>query len=301
MLRRLLSYGRGLGRSSGLAGQPHKRQTVLRLPGLAKRPFYVHGPADRYVSQCVIDTGQMEPLETRLFLELMPFTHGLLDVGSNLGYYAVIAGHVGAEGLPIVAVEPDPRNVELLRHNLALHPRTRHVQVVEAAVSDHVGTADLYLSDDNFGDHRILPTADTSRQALGVSTVTLEMLLRQHIDVDLIKLDTQGAEPLILLPAFDALHARRESLVLVLEFWPEVLGEDTAVALLEMFPRLGFSLFDLNEDRSRISATTVSEVLAYFRACVAGRDTRPFTNLLATARRDVIEMIERTFLNDAGS
>lgn len=269
---------------------------MLNLPGIVDHPFYVHGPEDRYVSECLLNTGRMEPLETRIFLDLIPYAQGVLDIGSNLGYYAVIAGLVGSAGVPIIAVEPDPCNAALLRRNIAQHPRTKKVVVIEAAVSDRTGQADLHLSQDNFGDHRIAPEIYMPRKTVAVKTLTLNKLLAQYPEVDLIKLDTQGAEPLILLPAFDALWARRDRLTLVLEFWPEVISAETAKSLLDQLDCLELSLFDLNEDAGRVTSVTSADVLAYHDQSVRGMEQRPFTNLLATSRKDVAKMIEQTFL-----
>ena len=45
----------------------------------------------------------------------------VLDLGANIGYYAVMAAKkIGNEG-KIYAIEPDPRNIELLKKNISIN------------------------------------------------------------------------------------------------------------------------------------------------------------------------------------
>jgi len=269
---------------------PPKRRATLDLPGgrgirgVRGVPFWVHGPADRYVSDCLLKTGQMEPLETCVFLELIAGSTGFLDIGSNLGYYAVIAQHVGPPGMTCVAVEPDPTNLALLRRNVRRNAKRTPVKIIPAAVSDRPGTTHLHLSPDNFGDHQITPQSTPNRKSRRVRTITLAQLLASHPDIDLIKIDTQGAEAMILgnAPAKEAMSKRANNLTVVYEFWPEALSRDTAATLAQLPDAMGFKVFDLNEDQSRISVTCAQAIMKFYDDCHANRSPRPFTNLLMT-------------------
>ena len=44
----------------------------------------------------------------------------VLDLGANIGYYAIMEAKVGSSG-KIYAIEPDPRNIEILIKNLKLN------------------------------------------------------------------------------------------------------------------------------------------------------------------------------------
>lgn len=55
----------------------------------------------------------------------------VLDLGANVGAFSVLAARLGAQ---VVAVEPDPRNVETLRENLDANSATERVRVIEGAV-----------------------------------------------------------------------------------------------------------------------------------------------------------------------
>lgn len=65
----------------------------------------------------------------------------VIDVGAHWGLYAVAFGlRVGAQG-HVLAAEPDPANLRLLRTNIDLNGLAETVEIVPAAISDEAGDA----------------------------------------------------------------------------------------------------------------------------------------------------------------
>lgn len=271
------------------------RQARLKIDGVPEQPFRVHGPQDLYISECLLSTGQMEPLETAIFVKLSKLSAGFLDIGANIGYYCVIAARICPPNMPIIAIEPNPDNAALIRANARLADAVHRIVTLEAAVSDHIGRTDLYLSSTNFGDHRVFADPQEKRNTTSVETTTLARLLERYSSVDFIKIDTQGAEPIVLLPARDALRARRERIIVILEFWPHVLEAQQAIDLVDLLADLGLTLFDIDEDQSKVTRKSPEAFKAYYRACKDGSEARPFTNILATSRIDAIELMASAF------
>ena len=78
----------------------------------------------------------------------------MLDVGANVGYMTALAARMaGSEGL-VVAVEPEPANVALLRANLWLNG-LENVRVLPIAAWSARDMLPLRLNADNRGDHRV--------------------------------------------------------------------------------------------------------------------------------------------------
>lgn len=104
-------------------------------------------------------------LTRRLGLTPPPNEGTILDIGANIGVIsvgAVVTGQV-ARG---VAIEPEPRNFELLQRNVANNHLEDQMVRLQAAVSDSPGELEFELSESNFGDHRVRKsTAGTSRGA----------------------------------------------------------------------------------------------------------------------------------------
>jgi hypothetical protein len=152
------------------------------------------------------------------------------------------------------------------------------------AVSDRVGEVSLYQSPDNQGDHRIYPPGaqERDRSFISVPCITLDSFIeREGVTVDLIKVDTQGAEFQILLGMQELLSRQGRRLKLLIEFWPYGLSmsgssPEETLALLEKF---GFSMKIVRETTKDLVPTTSREILQL----VTGRDYveyQGFLNLL---------------------
>jgi FkbM family methyltransferase len=81
-----------------------------------------------------------------------------LDIGANMGVTCVGMLTAG-EFERAVAIEPGPRNFELLRRNVEQNGLAGRIHCLHCAVSDRSGTLQLELSDTNFGDHRVRTSA----------------------------------------------------------------------------------------------------------------------------------------------
>jgi FkbM family methyltransferase len=123
-----------------------------------------------------------------------------IDIGANIGLYTLKAARlVGRDGA-VVAVEPGRVAADLLERNLALN-RFDTVRVVRAALADKVGTAPLYhvpLGDDPQAFS--LLSDGSAVEAETVATTTLDALVGELglSRIDCLKIDVEGAEPLVL-------------------------------------------------------------------------------------------------------
>lgn len=140
-----------------------------------------------------------------------------VDVGANGGVYSIIAArHVGPGGR-VIAFEPDPRNVALLRENIALN-KLNNVTVVEKAVSSADGTGSLAISRDG-AMNSLAKTTHAGQQIekwQTVTTTTLDHAL-QALDVgkvDVFKIDVEGAERLVLDGAAETLKTSPDAVIL---------------------------------------------------------------------------------------
>jgi len=148
----------------------------------------------------------------------------MVDVGANVGVTAVPAmKRFGAAG--VIAIEPDPENVRLLKANLALNSLGDAVQVHACAVSAESGQLVLERSPNNSGDHRIRMTTEEGRfgeehwETTPVPVSTLDQIVAD-VDVALIWLDVQGHEGHVLAGARELLA---RGVPVVSEFWPYAL------------------------------------------------------------------------------
>ena len=128
-----------------------------------------------------------------------------LDIGANLGWYALLFAK--KFGVKVYAFEPDPLNIQLLKHNIVRNVANT-VEIIPKAVSDTNQTMRLYqYKQANLGRHSLLPF-DTP-QSTQISAITLNRFISAYsIDIDriqLIKMDIEGHEHAALKGASDLL------------------------------------------------------------------------------------------------
>jgi FkbM family methyltransferase len=141
-----------------------------------------------------------------------------VDVGAQVGLYALTFSRaVGASG-KVVAFEPDPRNRERLAANLQLNPFAGNVEIVPRALSDRSGDATLYRSSDTGHNSMRASVATESRvDEIAIEAVTLDEYCRQHAleRIRLIKIDVEGHEAAVLAGAAGMLAAGRIDYVMM--------------------------------------------------------------------------------------
>ena len=168
----------------------------------------------------------------------------VLDIGANLGWYSLLL----AKRCPkarIHAFEPEPRNLALLRENLAQNGIT-NVTVHPVAVAERSGKMQFYpYPDKNMGRHSLVPMA--GMKPIEVPVITVDEFLREQriapAAVEFVKIDVEGYELPVLQGARTLLAARPTILA---EFAPKYIrraGTDPAV-LLQFLRDQGFLAFE---------------------------------------------------------
>ena len=138
------------------------------------------------------------------------------DAGANIGIYSEFLSRcVGANGA-VHAFEPSPENFERLQ---AATCKLANVHASRAAVGEHSGKSELYISDKLNVDHRTYSAEATSRRTIPIEMVALDDYFKAGERVDLVKIDIQGYEVHALRGAKRILHENPE-IKLLLEFWP---------------------------------------------------------------------------------
>jgi FkbM family methyltransferase len=133
-----------------------------------------------------------------------------VDVGSNVGAYALWAAECGAE---VIAIEPDAGAVERLRRNIALNRFP--IEVLACALADRPGAVTLSQGQDTTN-HLILNNRMPGEGDRGpgemVQARTLDDIIGDRVAHG-VKIDVEGAERLVLDGARQALAAQRIKLL----------------------------------------------------------------------------------------
>jgi FkbM family methyltransferase len=191
--------------------------------------------------------GVMEPGLVRRLQELLQPGMVFVDIGANIGVMTLHAAVRVAPNGKVHSFEPTPRTFQILRDNIQVNGLLESglIELHCAAVSDVVGEAKLSVYCDDSGHNTLFGSASDSRVA--VNTVTLDSVLA-HTRVDLVKIDAEGAEPLILRGMRNILDTNTQ-MVILLEFAPTNLrraGVQPAL-FLEELQSAGFAIRVVDE------------------------------------------------------
>lgn len=127
-----------------------------------------------------------------------------VDVGANLGYFSAMAARlVGATGR-VLALEPLPKALSLLRENVAPYP---WVDVVAAAAGHERGSA--AFSSMPSGDLSGLGVRQGADRVLTVPVTTIDDITKDLERLDLLKIDVEGQEAAVLAGARRSLRRFR--------------------------------------------------------------------------------------------
>jgi len=173
----------------------------------------------RMVSE-ILDAGDPEPRRGVL-----------LDIGANIGTASIPALAAGTFER-VVAFEPEPANVRLLRLNVEANALRARYRVIHAAVSDTDGETSLLVSGERSGRHEVKIEGSGKRQhpdnwagAITVPAVTLDRCADDGVidpdEIKLIWMDTQGHEGHVLRGAE---QLTRRGIPVALELAPSLLS-----------------------------------------------------------------------------
>lgn len=121
------------------------------------------------------------------------------DIGANIGVFSFAALAAHSE-VKVLAVEPDGWLAALIGKSSKLSKfAPRCINVVNAAVSDEVGTAELAIASRGRASNALTKFGGRSqmggvRQHVMVATRTIDWLSQEHGPPNFIKIDIEGAE-----------------------------------------------------------------------------------------------------------
>jgi FkbM family methyltransferase len=244
------------------------------------QPFFVN-TEDRNITPWILMGGHWETNVDRILCAYVKPGMRVLDIGANMGYYAVKLGTKVGPGGTLIAFEPNPEVYDVCVENLKINGLTGHAKVLRLALGDRAGSATLTRSRSNMASANLLADQDAD-VSFEVEVATLDACLGEAAPVDLIKLDAEGYESFILKGAAQTL-ARSPSCAVMIE-----LGLDrwerhsTLVELVPLCGGNGRELYAVHDDGTLEHFT--GDLRAFLR-------TRPYQeNYFLVARPSEVQL-----------
>ncbi|HRO32767.1 MAG TPA: FkbM family methyltransferase [Brevundimonas sp.] len=213
--------------------------------------FLYVDPQDDHMSARIIADGHWESWVHACVLGLLKSGDRVIEVGANLGYYAVaMAQKVGPGGF-LTSFEANPRIAALTQKSLAFNGFAARSRVIPQAALNEPGEISFVVSRRNSGGGFVTywegqPYEDGV--VLKVPAVRLDDTVSGPIDM--IRIDAEGSEPFILRGAEAILKANRD-IVLCLEWSVEQMGSRTSVSeFVDWLSDMGFGFWRMGFDSS---------------------------------------------------
>ena len=198
-------------------------------------------PNDLGISSELLMFQTHEPLTTRLLSKELRKGMTCLDVGSNIGYYAMLESHiVGNEG-KIIAIEPSPNNYEYLKKNLELQP-TSNIDAYNFAAADKDGQVNFLIYKESNGcmtipdgEKTTIPGEVIKVQAKRLDNFLDEISVKK---VDFVRMDVEGYEYHILKGMKNTIKNSKP--MFQIEVHSSLLGNEGTKKFLKEFQSEGY-------------------------------------------------------------
>ncbi len=150
---------------------------------------------DYGLSKHLFLNGVREPECTKIMKKWLKKGMTIVELGANIGYYALMEASIIGDKGKIYAVEPFPSNFELLKNNISLNPYKKIIHPYHLAISNKSGTEKLFVSNE----HNLCNMLSSDcNDYVEVKTETLDNFLKGKKSPDLIRMDIEGFEYYVL-------------------------------------------------------------------------------------------------------
>jgi FkbM family methyltransferase len=201
-------------------------------------------PNDSLISAEIARDRRYESHVSTVLESLLQSGDTFIDVGANIGYFALMAASIVGPRGRVIAFEPNADNYEMLRESTRANDFESILTIHPAAVSDMVGM--LSFSTGGLeGNGRIVNAVEAEAETIPlplVQAVTLDDALRECGRIDVIKMDVEGAEARVWRGMSELV--RRHKPIIVFEFSPILLQVTSEVAP-EAFLEAAQAAYDL--------------------------------------------------------
>ena len=130
----------------------------------------------------------------------------MIDVGANLGYFSLLWASYNSSNR-VIAFEAAPRNLEILRGNISRNAFVERIRVVPCAAAAQPGRLLFDLGpEDQCGWGGI--TFEKRGGSIEVESVRVDEMVSLDEPISLLKVDTEGADALVLMGCERLLKSR---------------------------------------------------------------------------------------------
>ena len=212
---------------------------------------------------------QYEPELVNLAGQYLDPERDVLDIGANIGLFTVFFAHRIKASCKVLAIEPTPLAQHYLRRNIDRNGVGASVINFEGLVTEKPGPYELNIipgKEEYSSLGKIVHSSTAGQESRKIPVVgeTVDILVdRYHLHPGFIKMDTEGAELLVLRGALKTL--RDEHPVLLLELSDRLLASlnCTSEQVFALLRESGYRLMNTDDLKSAVSSPFEGSILGY--------------------------------------
>jgi len=187
-----------------------------------------------------------EPFITNIIKKTIKKGMTIVDIGANIGYYALLESKLVGDSGRVYAIEPVKENLNFLKDNIDLNS-CLNVELFQKAIGDINDKKNIFLTKEtNWCSMEEHPKSKTIEKRL-VEVVTLDKFLENKLFPDIIRMDVEGYEEKIIKGMKNILDSNKP-LKLFIELH-SVFLKDNGIGLLDFLIKKGFKIKVFLHDR----------------------------------------------------
>jgi len=192
-------------------------------------------PNDPGISLELSIYGIHEPITTKIISRKLKKGMVCVDIGANIGYYALLESKsVGRDG-KVIAIEPSPIVFNYLEKNLKFRHKSKY-ETYNFACSN-IDTTSCFLINEKSNISKIVEDTEQvidGTKKIFVTTKKLDnILLKNENQIDFLRMDLEGNELKVILGAKNIIKKFKP--IIQTEIHSKILGYSNTKALLEFF------------------------------------------------------------------
>lgn len=236
---------------------------IYGIPGgitaVRTKEFIIGIPSEEWRLAIFLRTvGAFEFGTEKYFCSILNESMNVLDIGANLGIYTL---HGLSAGCHVYSYEPNPNIYKILLDNVGINgfEPTGHAHTYNLAVSDAEGQVEFSLLD--ISGHNSMFHQSTGDKRIKVDAVSLDNHIGNLTHIDVVKIDVEGAEPLVL-KGMEKIINNNPNIKIIMEFAPSNLqrGGTNPIDFIKTIRNYGFGIKLINESSGELSGITDDEL-----------------------------------------
>jgi len=203
-----------------------------------------------------------EPETTQFVERVLKEGDCVVDIGAHIGYFSLLAAKIVGEHGTVLSFEPEKKNYNQLKQNIAMNGLTK-IKTFNIALSSEKKEGKLFVNSDNDGGHALWDISthsfnkksrhDHVKQAVTIATLD-RIIQAESIDrIHLIKIDTEGTEHNILQGSLNTIKRCKIPYIIceINRFGLKQMGT-TETRLREFMKELGYETYLIRPEEPKL-------------------------------------------------